>query len=77
MKAIQVRYLPATNFKGSRVKAFTEGKNSIVIPFLYEISSDELRAIHAAEELISRLNWSVSIAGAGQLPNGDWAVTIK
>lgn len=76
MKAIQVRFLPATNFKGARLKAFTEGGNSHVIPFLYEVSSDVGRATVAAVELISKMGWQVEITGHGVLPCGDYVFTI-
>jgi hypothetical protein len=76
MKAIQIRFLPATNFKGARMKAWTEGNNSITLPFLYELSTDELRATLMAEELIIKMNWNVKITGIGQLPNNDWVATI-
>ncbi len=78
MKAIQIRYLPATNFKGARMKAWTEGGNSIVIPYSYEISSDELRAKLMAEELKTQLNWcKLKIIGVGSLPNGDWCAVLE
>jgi len=77
MKAIQVRYLSATHFKGGRIKAFAEGGNEIVMPFPYELSSDELRVDYAARELIHKLSWKVEISGIGQLPCGDWAVTLS
>lgn len=77
MKAIQVRYLPATNFKGTRMKAFVEGGHSVTVPYQYEISSDEARAHDVAIELINRLGWNVEITGAGMIANGDYVFTIK
>lgn len=76
MKAIEVKYLPATNFKGARVKAFTEGGNSITVPFQYEISNDEARAEDVAQELLYRLAWPVKITGRGTLPNGNYVFTL-
>ena len=75
MKAIQIKFLPATNFKGARMKAVDEGGNRIIIPFQYELSSDEMRCRLVAEELIFKLKWKVSINGFGQLPNGDLSTT--
>ena len=77
MKAIQIRFLPATDFRGARMKAWTEGGNSITLPFQYELSYDQLRALYMAQELINKMKWNVRISGSGQLPNGDWVVTIK
>lgn len=78
MKAIQIRFLPATNFKGARMKAWTEGNNSITLPFQYELSSDELRVIFMAKELINKMKWdSIEISGIGQISNGDYVVTLK
>lgn len=76
MKAIQVKFLPATNFKGARMKAWAEGGNSIILPFQYEISNDELRAELMATELLTKMKWNVKITGRGALPNGDWAITL-
>ncbi len=77
MKAIQIRYLPATNFKGARMKAWTEGDNKVIVPFQYEISNDELRAQDVAQELICRMEWNVKIKGIGTLPNGDYVAVIE
>ena len=78
MKAIQVKFLPATNFKGARMKAWVSSANQVTVPFQYEISDDETRAQDVAQELIYRLNWvNVEISGIGQLPNGNYAVTLK
>lgn len=78
MKAIQIRILPATNFLDARIKAWTEGNNSITIPFQYELSSDELRAKLAATELMIKMDWdkTCKITGVGRLPKGDMVVTI-
>ena len=78
MKAIQIKYLPATNHNGARMKAWTEGGNNVVVPFQYEITSDEARAQDVAQELIGRLGWDhVEIVGFGSLPNGDWVATLR
>jgi hypothetical protein len=77
MKAIQVRFLPATNFKPARMKAFCENNVSITVPYQYELSSDNLRILECANEFINRLKWEVKITGTGQLKNGDWVVTIS
>lgn len=77
MKAIQIRFLPATNFKGARMKAFIDGGYSKTIPFQYELSDDELRARLVAEALMDEMEWhDIKIAGMGQLPNGDYVAVL-
>ncbi len=51
-QAILVKYLPATNFKGSRLKAACE-RGSITIPYPHELSSDD-RGYLAAEQLCEK-----------------------
>lgn len=76
MKAIQIKYLPPTNFKAARMKAWTEGGNNVTVPFQHEISCDNARAEDVAQELIYRMGWNVMIAGIGTLPNGDWVAVL-
>jgi len=40
MQAIQSKYLPATNSRGSRIKATCE-RGSITIPYPHDLSGDE------------------------------------
>ena len=77
MKAIQVKFLPATNFKDARMKAWTDCGNSVTVPFKYELSSDEIREFAVAEELIFRMKWKVFISGTGTLPKGNFVFTLK
>lgn len=76
MKAIQVKYIPASKFQPARLKAFTEGNNSITVPFEHGISNDEIRIKIVAKLLIEKMKWNVKISGFGQLPNGGWCVTM-
>lgn len=69
MQAIQTRYLPATNFKGSRIKATCE-RGSITIDYPHELSGEEVHraAVHA---LIARfVKEDESRYGTGRNP---WA----
>ena len=59
------------------MKAFVEGGLSLIVPFQYEISSEEARALDVAQEFIYRNEWKVEITGCGALANGDYVVTIK
>lgn len=77
MKAIQVKFLAATNFKGARVKAWTEGGNQIILPYQYEVSRFADQAQDVAQALIYKMGWEVKISGIGQLPNGDLAITLQ
>lgn len=78
MKAIQVKYLPATNTKPSRLKAMAEG----VKPLTQSFSGMEDAAAQArphvtpyhmaAQLLCQRMNWNGELVGGG-LPDGSWA----
>jgi len=84
MQAILVKYLPPTNFKGSRYKAWCE-RGSIIVSSDFKLDTGE-NAKAAAKALIARFleedkrgfgsvacnpwagPWSI-----GGLPGGDWA----
>jgi hypothetical protein len=66
MKAIQTKYLPCTNTKGSRIKAWTEGGNSITIGYPHELPQGEEAHKKAAEALKAKLGWvGCSLVGGG------------
>lgn len=77
MKAIQVKYLPATDLKVTRVKAFADKGISVTLPLDYEISNYLDQAEIVARELIHKYEWNVTITGRGVLPNGEYVFTIK
>lgn len=70
MKAIQTKYLGATNQRGSRIKACTEGGNTITIPYPHELSGDAVHRL-AAQALCDKLGWNRQFVTGG-LPNGDY-----
>lgn len=74
MRAIQVRYLPPTTHRGSRVKAFADRTISETVPFDHALSFKGNAQV-AAEKLIDRLQWG-KIASGGSLPNGDYVFTL-
>jgi len=79
MKAIQVRYLEATNRRGPRMKATCEGCKSSTISYEYSLSAEK-NARMAAVMLLVRQNWldHAEVDGCGTLPNGkDWVFTLK
>lgn len=83
MQAIITKFIPATNFKGSRIKASCE-RGSITIDYPHEFSGDDCH-IAAVDALVAKFvkedkarygtnrnPWSTPRA-VGQLPNGDYA----
>lgn len=50
MQAIQTKYIPATNFKGSRVKAWC-ARGSITISYPHDLSGEDVH-IAAAQALV-------------------------
>ncbi len=67
MKAIQTKYLPATNTKPSRVKAYTADQ-SITISYDDEYSQEEAHK-KAAVALCNKMGWSTALI-AGSIDNG-------
>ena len=70
MKAIQVKYMPATNTKPSRWKAMAEGVSSVYVAYNY--SDRDGGAYHAAWLLCEKYGWQGDTMVSGGLPNGDW-----
>jgi hypothetical protein len=70
MKAIQVKYIPATNTKGSRWKAIAEGVKPVTVPLQY--GDRDAGAYHAAWCLCEKYGWRGDTLTVGTLPNGDW-----
>ena len=67
MQAIQVKYLPATDTKPSRLKAFCKA-GSVTISFNHD--NEEQGYIDAARQLAEKLGWFDFYYG-GTLPNND------
>ena len=73
MQAIKTKYLPATNSRGSRIKATCDA-GSVTIPYPHEFSG---QATHRAtvEALLVKLGWNDSgyggLLGVG-LPDGGY-----
>jgi len=76
MKAIQIRYLPATNTLGARYKAFTDA-GSLTIGRNYGVDG-ETQAKQLAYAYCRKHNWHgpLNNVGFGTLPNGDYVFTI-
>ena len=74
MQSIQTKFLPCTNFRGSRVKAWCEA-GSIVLSWDYALGVAENHAA-AASALAEKLGWVGGNYGAlvgGCLPIGGYA----
>ena len=65
MQAIKTKYLPATNHKGSRIKADCCA-GSVIISYKYDINTVDLHRL-AALELIDKLGWGMPILHTGEL----------
>jgi len=63
MQIIKTKYLPATNTRGSRIKATNSGGVSATIPYPYELSGIKCHA-KAVHEVNKKLNWSGQMVGA-------------
>lgn len=79
MKAIQVKYLPVTDHKPSRWKAWVYGGLSVTLS--YDHSLDAMgNARKAAEALLAKMEVHTrkppKITGAGSLPNQDYVFTL-
>lgn len=70
MKAIQTKYIPATDTKPSRIKATAEGGHSLTITYNHEGNEHE----QAAKALVAKMNWGQGcrLVGGG-LPDGSMA----
>lgn len=76
--AIQTKFLPCTNYRPSRVKAWSQA-GSIVLSWDYAL---DVGANHekAAKALAAKLEWNTERYGelvGGALPNGGYAFTFK
>lgn len=80
MKAIQVKYLPVTETKPSRWKAWCYGGLSVTRSYDYALNEDD-NARRVAQLLIDKMEHHSRkpprIAGAGCLPNGDYVFTLE
>jgi hypothetical protein len=73
MQAIHVKYISATNTKGSRIKA-TASAGSLTISYPHELSGQAVYR-KAAEALVKKLGWNASYysgLSGGCLPDGSY-----
>lgn len=79
MDAIQTKFLPATNVRGSRIKAFSLGgpaAAAVTLGYDHALNSwDNHRA--AAETLITAIGWTGITFVGGDTPTGTiWVADI-
>lgn len=67
-QAIQTKFLPCTNFKGSRVKAIAQA-GSIILSWDDALDSDENHAV-AAQKLAEKYGWK-GVWHGGALPHSS------
>jgi hypothetical protein len=71
MIAIQTKYFPASNIKGSRIKAFTETGLSATVSYDH-VYSHEMVHFQAVKALIKKhkLDWNINDMRYGGIKNG-------
>ena len=71
MIAIQTKYLGATNYRPSRIKAFTSNGHSCTISFDYALSNEKLH-FEAVKALVAKckLDWDITSMNYGGVKNG-------
>ncbi len=74
MQAIEVKFLGATNFQGSRLKAICQA-GTITSGWRYELEDNE-NYEHVAKLLIKKLGWEFEPVG-GVLPNGNHVFVLQ
>ena len=76
MQAIQTRFMPPTNTRGSRIKATCPAK-SIIVDWMDNLDIEE-NDRYAAKELMKELKWYDLDMHTGQLKDGSFVhVLIK
>ena len=74
-KAIITKHLPATNHRGSRIKATDDDGNTATISYPYE-ASGEASHRKAADALCAKMGWDNNLVG-GSLKRGYAFVFIS
>ena len=70
MQAIEVKYLPPTNFSGARLKA-TAAAGTVTVSWPYEFDGEKAHQV-AALALCDKFGWNGSNLIGGQLKNGNY-----
>lgn len=76
MQAIETKYLPPTNTRGSRIKATSASGLSVTVPYPHELSGMECHW-EAARALVAKLGWGDSEYVAGGTKGGYVFVALE
>lgn len=74
MKAMQIKYLPVTDTKPSRLKIWAKNCIALTEPLDYGMNIDE-QARLLADTYRKRMGWN-KVSGFGTLPNGDFVAIL-
>lgn len=61
-KAIETKFLPCTDTKGSRIKAFDLDNNSVTISYPHELNQGQAHR-KAAQALADKMGWTGELIG--------------
>jgi hypothetical protein len=75
MKAIEIKVLPATDTKPTRLKAWTEAGAIIESRNSSDDVEIDMQAKMLAQRYCDKYQWGV-IYGFGTLPSGHWCATL-
>lgn len=62
--AILTKFIGPTNYRSSRIKAYTETGLQVVVPWQYELNVED-NHVFAAYALVSKMGWDGKWAGGG------------
>jgi len=71
MIAIETKYMPATNTRGSKIKAYTCNGHSAIVGYDHALSNEALH-FEAVKALVAKykLDWDISVMVYGGTKNG-------
>ena len=76
MKAIQIKYLSATDCRGVRLKVWCEGNKPLIVGRQYEKDVHDQARELAEKYIADTFDGHCRLYGFGCLPNGDYVATL-
>jgi hypothetical protein len=77
MRAIQIKFLQPTNKNSSRLKAFSQLRDSLYETYDHNEEFED-QAKKLVIKYIKKMEWyNIKISGFGSLPNGDFVATLE
>ena len=72
MRAIFTKYIPATNTKGPRIKAYDGEGNSVTLPYRQDLDTEDMH-MQAMQMLVAKMKWhnDNGSIGSGFIGGGD------